>query len=104
MCYIGSGTCGALVGDVPNLVATLRQLEAQLGRLTSHVEAVAAGRAPADTFAGRALASQLAAIEHLSADELDELMNSNVKDLLLLLYLAELGNTQLGIHERLAAL
>lgn len=57
----------------------------------------------ADAFAGRALAAQLATIEQLSTDELEELMNSNVKDLLLLLYLAELGNTQLGIHERLAA-
>jgi translation initiation factor 3 subunit F len=87
--------------ELQTLVQGVQQLHGMLERLVTFAEAAANGNGPADAATGRAVAALLARLSRLQSAPLEEALSTNVKDLLMLVYLADLLRSQLSIHERL---
>lgn len=88
----------ALVGEAGARLASL--LEQVLG----YVDDVLAGRRAPDAAAGRALLQLVNSVPNLSADAFADAFAAGVKDLLMVVTLAQLIKTQLQLNEKLTLL
>ena len=53
---------------------------------------------------GTAIADAIAAIPHLSMDKFDKMFSSNIQDLLMIQYLANVTRTQLALSDKISGL
>lgn len=72
--------------------------------IIEYVDDVLANRKPADNHVGRTLMDIVQSVPQMSPDEFQEMLNSNMKDLLMVVYLANLTKSQLALHEKISFL
>ncbi|XP_015919367.1 eukaryotic translation initiation factor 3 subunit F [Parasteatoda tepidariorum] len=69
-----------------------------------YVDDVLANRKPADNSVGRTLMDIVQSVPQMTPEEFQEMLNSNMKDLLMVLYLSNLTRSQLALHEKISFL
>ena len=67
-----------------------------------YVEAVLAGREDADSTVGRALVNLVQSVPKMDPVKFEAMLNSNLRDLLMVIYLSSLTKTQLQLNEKLS--
>lgn len=68
------------------------------------MEEVLSDRQPSDNEVGRSLLHLVNSVPHMTSEQFSEMFNSNVKDLLMVITLAQLIKTQLQLNEKLTLL
>ena len=66
-----------------------------------YVEAVLDGTQEPDNSIGRALNSLILSLPKMDSDQFEEMLNSNLKDLLMVVYLSQMIKAQLQLNEKL---
>ena len=66
------------------------------------VEAVLDGTQEPDNSIGRALNSLILSLPKMDSDQFEEMLNSNLKDLLMVVYLSQMTKAQLQLNEKLS--
>ena len=67
-----------------------------------YVEAVLDGTQEPDNSIGRALNSLILSLPKMDSDQFEEMLNSNLKDLLMVIYLSQMTKAQLQLNEKLS--
>ena len=91
-----------MLGDIDNLEHAVIRLLDSVETCSAYVDSVARGERPADIDLGEAIAGALNSIPHISATALQRLFNVHLQDLLMLVYLAQMTETQLNIADKVA--
>ena len=73
-----------------------------LDAVIQYVEAVLDGTQEPDNSVGRALNDLMLSVPKMEADQFDVMLNSNLKDLLMVVYLSQMTKTQLQLNEKLS--
>ena len=73
-----------------------------LTQFNRYVEAVLAGREEPDSSVGRALNDLVQSVPKMDPDQFEMMLNSNLRDLLMVVYLSQLTKTQLQLNEKLS--
>ncbi|XP_059157755.1 eukaryotic translation initiation factor 3 subunit F-like [Physella acuta] len=87
--------------QVENLSVWLKD---SLVHVIQYVDDVLSGKLPSDNVTGRFLLDLVTGVPHIEADKFEEMLNANMKDLLMVVYLANLTKTQLALNEKLSTL
>jgi len=87
--------------DLQQVTTTCIRLQDMLSKLTDYVDAVVRGQVPADSTVGRCLMELVNSVPKISPEDFEEIVNSNMKDLLMVVYLSNLTKTQLILGEKL---
>ncbi|CAK9326247.1 unnamed protein product [Citrullus colocynthis] len=90
-----------LPNDLEGMESSMERLLALIDDIYKYVDNVVEGHVEADNTIGRFLADTVASLPKLSPAAFDKLMNDNVQDHLLLLYLSSITRTQLSLAEKL---
>ena len=67
-----------------------------------YVEAVLDGTQEPDNSIGRAINSLILSLPKMDSDQFEEMLNSNLKDLLMVVYLSQMTKAQLQLNEKLS--
>jgi len=89
------------LAELPQVAESTSEMSEMLGIVLQYVEDVVADRIPPDNSIGRYLLKLVQAVPKMSRDELDTMLNSNIKDLLMSMYLAQLSRVQVQLNEKL---
>jgi len=87
--------------DLDQVSTASRQILETLDTVITYVDDVLAGKLPADNTIGRSLLGLVHCVPQMDAAEFEEMLNSNMKDLLTVVYLSQLTKTQLILNEKL---
>lgn len=90
--------------DMEQVAKASEQIENMLEKVEDYVDKVVKKEAEANPKVGRSLLELINSVPKLSAEEFDSIVNSNMKDLLMVVYLANLTKTQLMLKEKLSIL
>jgi len=90
------------VPELTKISDAANKLEEQLDAVISYVEAVLAGREEADSSVGRALNDLVQSVPKMDTNQFETMLNSNLRDLLMVIYLSQLTKTQLQLNEKLS--
>nr|CAG4645651.1 EOG090X09C5 [Lynceus sp. MCZ IZ 141354] len=90
--------------ELAQIVEASQQMESMLDAIISYVDDIIAGKVVGDNAIGRSLLDMVHAVPKMSEEEFAEMLNSNRKDLLMVLYLSQLAKTQLTLNEKLTLL
>lgn len=90
-----------LANDLQQVNSTCQHIQSLLTKLEEYVEGVIANRIQADSSTGRMLMELVNAVPKISPEDFEELINTNMKDLLMVVYLSNLAKTQLIVNENL---
>ncbi|XP_041357998.1 eukaryotic translation initiation factor 3 subunit F-like [Gigantopelta aegis] len=94
----------SMVSDLRHIETACVKLQDMLEQVTSYVDEVLAGKVQADNAIGRFLLSLVTSIPQIDHDQFEDMLNSNMKDLLMVVYLANLTRSQLALNEKLSLL
>ena len=86
------------------MLADLVSIFAVAAGVTDHVEAVVKGGATAEPAVVRLLQQLVASAPRLQAESFSKMFNTQVQDMLTVVYLANLTRTQLALAEKLHAI
>jgi translation initiation factor 3 subunit F len=89
--------------DLARVSEGVAKLEYMLEAVITYVEAVLSGRESPDNGVGRKLLDLVNSVPKMSPDEFEKMVNSNMKDLLMVIYLTQLTKTQLQLNEKLTS-
>jgi len=89
--------------DLTRVSEGISQLEIMLNDVIKYVEGVLKGEKAPDNAVGRKLLDLVNSVPKMSPDEFEKMVNSNMKDLLMVIYLTQLTKTQLQLHEKLTS-
>lgn len=89
--------------DLTRVSEGIAQLEIMLNDVIKYVEGVLKGEKAPDNAVGRKLLDLVNSVPKMSPDEFEKMVNSNMKDLLMVIYLTQLTKTQLQLHEKLTS-
>jgi translation initiation factor 3 subunit F len=102
---IAPNTMVEVAGDLDEVVKNVGGLKSLLQIVIRYVDGVCNGTVAApDTTIGRRFLSLVNGVPKMTPAEFEEMLNNNVKDLLMVIYLAELTKTQLSVSEKLVNL
>ncbi|XP_076328548.1 eukaryotic translation initiation factor 3 subunit F-like [Tachypleus tridentatus] len=87
--------------DFDQICGSTRNTQELLDVVIGYVDDVLTGRTQGDNCVGRALMDMVQSVPQMNPEEFQEMLNSNMKDLLMVLYLSQLTKTQLSLHEKL---
>ena len=73
-----------------------------LDAVIQYVEAVLDGTQEPDNSIGRAINNLMLSVPKMEADQFDMMLNSNLKDLFMVVYLSQMTKTQLQLNEKLS--
>ena len=73
-----------------------------LDAVIQYVEAVLDGSQEPDNSIERALNSLMLSVPKMESDQFEVMLNSNLKDLLMVVYLSQMTKTQLQLNEKLS--
>ncbi|XP_053608683.1 eukaryotic translation initiation factor 3 subunit F [Plodia interpunctella] len=90
--------------DLAQIAEAASKLSSLLDQVLQYVEDVLADRTQPNNAAGRQLLELVNSVPNLSADTFADAVNSSVKDLLMVVTLAQLIKTQLQLNEKLTLL
>jgi len=91
----------AMPADLDSVIEACSEMRTMLDVVMKYVEGVLAGQKPADNQLGRMLMNLLQAIPRMDNDKFQQVLNGDMKDLLMVLYLTMLTKTQLALNEKL---
>jgi len=91
----------SMQSDLIKVEASATRLRQMLAIVIEYVDNVIAGKVPADTVVGRFLLDLVSSVPKLDTEEFENMLNSNMKDLLMVVYLANLTRTQLLLNEKI---
>merc|ERR1739848_739983 len=80
---------------------TVKTLIEQMDVILQYVEDVLAGKKFANAAVGRLLTDFFHSIPRADPDQFEKMLNSNVNDLLMVLYLSQLASVELSLNEKL---
>ncbi|XP_063978046.1 eukaryotic translation initiation factor 3 subunit F [Diachasmimorpha longicaudata] len=90
--------------DLAQIAEASSKLSSMLDQVLTYVDDVLTGKQPPDNQVGRALLDMVHSVPKMTSDQFDEMFNSNVKDLLMVVALSQLIKTQLQLNEKLTLL
>lgn len=93
-----------ILNDFENLESSLSKLWAMLNTVSEHCNQVAEGKIEGDPEVGAAIADAIAAIPHLRMEQFNKMFSSNVQDLLMIQYLANVTRTQLALSDKISGI
>nr|CAG4637168.1 EOG090X09C5 [Ceriodaphnia reticulata] len=93
-----------IASDLTQIVEASQQMENMLDTILTYVDDVMSGAKTADNTFGRSLLDMVHSVPKMTTEEFEEMLNSNRKDLLMVLYLSQLTKTQLSLNEKLTLL
>nr|CAD7459652.1 unnamed protein product [Timema tahoe] len=85
--------------DLAQVAEASEKLTGLLDSVLLYVEEVLAGRTQPDNAVGRALLGMINSVPKMTPEEFENMFNSNVKDLLMVITLSQLTKTQLQLNE-----
>jgi len=88
--------------DLVKVSEAASRMEGMLDALMKYVEAVIAGGESPDTSVGRQLWDLVQSVPKMDTVEFEKMLNSNLRDLLMVIYLSQLTKTQLQLNEKLS--
>lgn len=97
------GVAGTQLAEVDTMELTVKKLLRTLDGVIEFVEKVTKGDLPADPVVVRLLQDLVAAAPKLPTAAFEKMFSSQVQDMLLVVYLANLTRTQLALAEKLQA-
>merc|ERR1712226_465848 len=93
-----------LIPDLARCSEGIGKLENMLDSVIEYVEVVPSGRQTPDNAIGRKLLDLINSVPKMNPEEFEKMLNSNMKDLLMVIYLTQLTKTQLELHEKLTTI
>jgi len=93
-----------LNSDLKRVETSSRWLREMLAHVTQYVDDVLAGKLASDNSTGRYLLDLVTGVPQIEVEKFEDMLNSNMKDLLMVVYLANLTKTQLAINEKLSTI
>merc|ERR1712227_1003398 len=90
------------VPELTKIAEAADKMEMLLDIVIRYVEAVLAGREDADSTVGRALVNLVQSVPKMDPVKFEAMLNSNLRDLLMVIYLSSLTKTQLQLNEKLS--
>jgi len=87
--------------ELPQITEACGDMEEGLNFVLNYVEDVLSDRVAADNSVGRNLLKLVQVVPKMNTDELDNMLNANIKDLLMSMYLAQLTRVQVQLNEKL---
>jgi translation initiation factor 3 subunit F len=87
--------------ELEALETTLYELQELVSKALEYVESVLSGNIAGSVDVGVKLMEALSSVPHIDGDNFEKLFQSQLKDILIVLYLANLTKTQLAIAEKL---
>ncbi|XP_022104117.1 eukaryotic translation initiation factor 3 subunit F-like [Acanthaster planci] len=89
------------VNDLQHVSKSSVKLQEMIAIVLDYVDDVLNGKIPADNQVGRFLMDLVANVPKLDPEEFERIITSNMKDLLMVVYLSNLVETQLSLNEKL---
>ncbi|XP_046354142.1 eukaryotic translation initiation factor 3 subunit F-like [Haliotis cracherodii] len=94
----------SMSSDLALVESSTKKLKEIIVLVLSYVDDVLSGKLPADSKTGRMLMNIVTSIPHTDTEDFESMLNSNMKDLLMVVYLTNLTRTQLALNEKLSQL
>ncbi|KAK7097676.1 eukaryotic translation initiation factor 3 subunit F-like [Littorina saxatilis] len=91
----------SIQSDLIKVESACTKLRQMLQQVLEYVDNVLAGKVQADTTVGRFLLDLVSSVPKIDPEEFENMLNSNMKDLLMVVYLANLTRTQLLLNEKI---
>lgn len=91
----------ALPSDLNTVIEACSDMRKMLKVVIGYVDDVLAGRKQGDNNVGRRLMDMLHSVPKMDNDRFQEVLNGDMKDLLMVTYLTMLTKTQLSVNEKL---
>ncbi|ESP01824.1 hypothetical protein LOTGIDRAFT_200059 [Lottia gigantea] len=91
----------SMESDLAHVETACHRLQEMLSTVINYVDDVLAGKAKTDNTIGRFLMNLVNEVPQIDIEEFDTMLNSNMKDLLMVVYLANFVRTQMAIHEKI---
>jgi len=88
--------------DLCKISEASNKLEIMLEALIKYVEAILDGSEVGDNSVGRTLWDLVQSVPKMDTIEFEKMLNSNLRDLLMVIYLSQLTKTQLQLNEKLS--
>jgi len=88
--------------DLSKVSEASTRLESMLDTLLKYVESVLDGSEVPDNAIGRTLWDLVQSVPKMDTVEFEKMLNSNLRDLLMVIYLSQLTKTQLQLNEKLS--
>jgi len=88
--------------DLKKIAEAADKNEMMLDVLIKYVEGILSGEEEADTSVGRALVDMVQSVPKMDPVKFEAMLNSNMRDLLMVVYLSSLVKTQLQLNEKLS--
>jgi len=89
------------LGELAQITESTGDLEEAMNLVMAYVEDVLNDRIPPDNSIGRNLLKLVQVVPKMSRLDMDTMLNSNIKDLLMSMYLAQLTRVQAQLNEKL---
>jgi len=90
------------VPELTKVAEAANRMQGMLEAVISYVEAVLEGREEPDSSVGRALNDMVLSVPKMDPDQFEVMLNSNLRDLLMVVYLSQMTKTQLQLNEKLS--
>jgi len=90
------------VPELTKVADAASKMQNMLEAILSYVEAVLDGREEPDSSVGRALNDMVQSVPKMDPGQFELMLNSNLRDLLMVVYLCQMTKTQLQLNEKLS--
>ncbi|CAG8660303.1 6711_t:CDS:2, partial [Paraglomus occultum] len=94
----------SLISDMDNLENAIVSVQEMLERVNDYVHKVINGEVVPNNTIGRFLMDTISVVPKIDKTEFEKMFNGHLQDMLMVVYLANITRTQLGIAERLQLL
>jgi len=93
-----------IASELTQITEGSQQMYDMLDNILGYVDKVLSGACPPDNAFGRSLLDMVHLVPKMAIGEFEEMLNSNRKDILMVMYLSQLLKTQVLLHEKLSLL
>uniref|UniRef100_A0AAQ5YK46 Eukaryotic translation initiation factor 3 subunit F n=1 Tax=Amphiprion ocellaris TaxID=80972 RepID=A0AAQ5YK46_AMPOC len=93
-----------LTSDLSQVAGSAARVQDMLTTVLAYIEDVLSGKVTADNSVGRFLMDLVNKVPTISAEDFENMLNSNINDLLMVTYLSNLTQAQIALNEKLVLL
>ncbi|XP_023646901.1 eukaryotic translation initiation factor 3 subunit F [Paramormyrops kingsleyae] len=101
---VSSSRTNGLTSDLEQVGTAASRVQDMLATVLSYIEDVLSGKVTADNSVGRFLMDLVNKVPKVTAEDFETMLNSNINDLLMVTYLANLTQAQIALNEKLVVL
>uniref|UniRef100_A0A8C5E2L8 Eukaryotic translation initiation factor 3 subunit F n=1 Tax=Gouania willdenowi TaxID=441366 RepID=A0A8C5E2L8_GOUWI len=98
------GRTKGLTSDLSQVAGSASRVQDMLTTVLAYIEDVLSGKVTADNSVGRFLMDLVNKVPTISAEDFENMLNSNINDLLMVTYLSNLTQAQIALNEKLVLL